>query len=173
MRYKTLQWLLWVCVAAHNLEEGLTAEAYFPKVEALLADHVPASLATLLPGLQEFYLALIGASLIPLIMTVVATTRGRTPVKKYLSPLLAVTLLLNVFIPHVPAAIALGGYAPGVATAVFVNLPFSIYFLQRSMHKRVIDRRGIARLAAIGILLLVVVVPLVWFLTTGDSVRAP
>lgn len=168
MRYKTLQWLLWVCVAAHNLEEGLTAEAYFPKVEALLADRVPASVVELMPTLQVFYIGLIAATLVPLIMTVMATTGGRTPVKKYLSPLLAVTLLLNVFIPHVPAAIALGGYAPGVATAVFVNLPFSIYFLQRSMHKRVIDRRGIANLAAIGILLLVLGVPLLWFLTTGD-----
>ena len=167
MRYKTLQWLLWICVAAHNLEEGLTAEAYFPRVEALLAGHVPASLVAL-PALHEFYVALIGATLIPLVMTIVATTDRRTPLKKYLSPLLAVTLLLNVFIPHVPAAIALGGYAPGVATAVLVNLPFSIYFLQRSMHKRVIDRRGIANLAGIGILLLVLVVPLLWFLTTGD-----
>ncbi len=168
MRYKSLQWLLWVCVAAHNLEEGLTAEAYFPKVEGLLADRVPVSLVALVPDLQEFYLALIGATLIPLIMTVMATTGQPTPVKKHLSPLLAVTLLLNVFIPHVPAAIALGGYAPGVATAVLVNLPFSIYFLRRAMQKRVIDRRGIVSLAAIGILLLVLVVPLLWFLTTGD-----
>jgi len=168
MRYKTLQWFLWVCVAAHNLEEGLTAEAYFPKVRALLAHRFPSSLVALVPGLQEFYIALIGATLIPLVMTVVGTTGRNVALKNYLSPLLAITLFLNVFIPHIPAAIALGGYAPGVVTAVGVNLPFSIYFLQRSMSEAVINRRGTITLAGIGVLLLVLVVPLLWLLTTRD-----
>src|SRR5215212_2562266 len=95
MRYKTLQWLLWICIAAHNLEEGLTAEAYFPKVRALLAHRFSSPLVALVPGLHLFYIALIGATLIPLMMTVVATTGRRTPLKRYISPLLAVTLLLN------------------------------------------------------------------------------
>jgi len=166
VRYKTLQWLLWICIAAHNLEEGLTAEAYFPKVRALLAHQFPSSLVAPVPGLQECYIALIGATLVPLVMTIVATTGKRKPLKNYLSPLLAVTLLLNVLVPHVPAAIALGGYAPGVGTAVLVNLPFSIYFLHRSSREGVIDGRGIGILAGIGILLLVLVVPLLLFLTS-------
>jgi hypothetical protein len=158
---------VWVCAAAHNLEEGLTAEAYLPEVKALLGGRTPASMAALVPGLQQFYIALIGATLIPLIMTAVATTGRPTPLKKYLSPLLAVTLLLNVFIPHVPAAIALGGYAPGVATAVLVNLPFSTFFLKRSMNEGVISRRGVVTLAGIGLLILGLVVPVVWLLTAN------
>ena len=122
----------------------------------------------MVPGPQEFYIALIGATLIPLIMTAVATTGSRTRLKKYLSPLLAVTLLLNVFIPHVPAAVALGGYSPGVITAVLVNLPFSICFLERSMHEGVVSRRGIVILMGIGLLILGLVIPLVWLLTTNQ-----
>ena len=166
MRYKTLQWLLWLCLAAHNLEEGLTAESYFPKVKTLLANRIPASLVALVPGVQEFYIALIGATVIPLLMTVVGTTGKPAPLRNYLSPLLAVILLLNVFVPHGPAAIALGGYAPGVVTAVFVNLPFTIYFLRRSLNEGVIDCRGLVIIAGIGILTLGIAVPLMWQLVT-------
>ena len=41
----------------------------------------------------------------------------------------ALILLANVMVPHVPAAIALGGYAPGVVTAVALNLPLSLWIL--------------------------------------------
>jgi hypothetical protein len=32
-------------------------------------------------------------------------------------------MLANVVVPHVPAAIVFHGYAPGVVTAVLINLP--------------------------------------------------
>lgn len=32
-------------------------------------------------------------------------------------------MLVNVFVPHVPASILFRGYTPGVVTAVLVNLP--------------------------------------------------
>ena len=38
-------------------------------------------------------------------------------------------LLLNVFFPHLIAALALKIYVPGVITALFINLPLSIYIL--------------------------------------------
>ena len=50
--------------------------------------------------------------------------------------LTASVLLANVFIPHVPAAIALGGYAPGVITAVAVNLPLGVWILGRKRASR-------------------------------------
>ncbi len=40
-------------------------------------------------------------------------------------------MLGNVFIPHVPAAILLGGYAPGIVTAVLLNFPIAGYVLSR------------------------------------------
>lgn len=33
---------------------------------------------------------------------------------------------------HVGAAVAFGGYVPGVVTAVLVNAPFSVYFFRRA-----------------------------------------
>ena len=45
------------------------------------------------------------------------------------------------------AAIVLGGYAPGVGTAVLLNLPISLYFRRRSLREGYVTRRA-ASLAA-------------------------
>jgi len=42
----------------------------------------------------------------------------------------AAILVVNVFIPHAPAAIAAGGYVPGVITAVLLNLPIGLACLR-------------------------------------------
>ena len=164
LSYKSLQWLVFLCVVLHNLEEGLAAKAYFPKVRDLLSERVPMAMAVV-PSLEQFYIALAGATLLPLVLTVIATKGKPTQLKSYLVAVIAAGLLVNVFIPHVPAAVVLGGYAPGVATAVLMNLPISIYFLRRSVGEGYIDRQGliIAGLIALGIL--VVGVPLLWWLT--------
>lgn len=39
---------------------------------------------------------------------------------------LAAVLLINILAPHLPAALAFGGYVPGVLTAVAVNLPIEL-----------------------------------------------
>jgi hypothetical protein len=167
LSYRGLQWLVVFCVALHNLEEGFAAEAYFPRVKDLLRQHVPATMLASIPGLEQFYIALAGATLVPVVLTVIATTGKPTPLKPYLVAVIAMGLLLNVFIPHVPAAVALGGYAPGVATAVLVNLPVSIYFGRRSLREGRVDRRGLVLTAAIALTILLLGVPLLWFLTSG------
>lgn len=161
--YRALQWLVFACVALHNLEEGLAAKAYFPKVRDFLSGHLPATTLAAVPDLETFYIALVGATLVPLVLTVRATTGRPTRLKPYLVVVIAMGLLLNVFIPHVPAAVALGGYAPGVATAVLLNLPFSIYFLRRSAREGHVDRGGLAVVVAVAFSILVVGVPLLWY----------
>ena len=167
LSYRFLQWLVLFCVAVHNLEEGLTAKAYFPKVKELLRERVPAIMLASMPSPEQFYIALAGATLLPLILTVIATTGKPTRLKSYLVAVIAMGLLLNVFIPHVPAAVALGGYAPGVVTAVFLNLPVSIYFLRRSLREGHVDRRGLLVTAVIALSILVLAVPLLWLLTSN------
>jgi hypothetical protein len=167
LSYRSLQWLVFLCVALHNLEEGLAAKAYFPKVKDLLRERVPATMLASVPSLGQFYIALAGATLLPLVLTVIATIGKPTRLKASLVAVIAMGLLLNVFIPHVPAAVALGGYAPGVATAVLVNLPFSIYFLRRSLREGYVDRRGVVVTGAIALTILVLGVPLLWLLTSN------
>ena len=157
LSYRSLQWLVIVFLALHNLEEALTAGAYFPKIDALLKSMgVPASLLASRPTLAQFYLALAGATIFPLIIVALATTGRPTRLKAYAVAVLQAMLLVNVFVPHVPAAFALGGYAPGVLTAVFVNLPFSIYFFRRSQRESQITWKGlvVAMLIALPLLIL-------------------
>jgi hypothetical protein len=61
-----------------------------------------------------------------------------------LAPLLLIqaTLLLNV-VWHVVAAIVLfDGYAPGLATALLLNLPFSVYLIRRAAREHWVSRRA-------------------------------
>jgi hypothetical protein len=51
---------------------------------------------------------------------------------------------VNVFVPHLPAAWVLGGYAPGVVTAVAIQLPFSVFFLRRSVRESAVSMPGVA-----------------------------
>jgi hypothetical protein len=85
LSYRHLQWLVFLSVALHNLEEGLGAQAYFPKVKDLLRARVPATVFSSVPGPEQFYMALAGATLLPLVLTVIATTGKSTRLKSYLN----------------------------------------------------------------------------------------
>ena len=49
---------------------------------------------------------------------------------------LAVAMVVNVVVPHVPAAVLTGGYVPGVVSAVLVNLPVAASYLRRARGAR-------------------------------------
>jgi Protein of unknown function with HXXEE motif len=45
-------------------------------------------------------------------------------------------MLVNVVVPHVPVAIVFRGYAPGVVTAVLINLPLMAWLAWRAVKER-------------------------------------
>jgi hypothetical protein len=56
-----------------------------------------------------------------------------------------IAMLVNVFLPHVPSAIMFQGYAPGVVTAVFVNLPVLALLTGLAIKDRyVVGRKAVA-----------------------------
>ena len=61
-------------------------------------------------------------------------------------------MLINVF-AHVIIAVMIGGYAPGVVTALAFNLPFSIYLLRRAIKRRWVSRRAMVLFGPIGLVL--------------------
>jgi len=63
-----------------------------------------------------------------------------------------------------PAALALGGYAPGLATAVLVNLPFSSYFFRRALRESRISRKGLVFTLAAALIILLFSIPLLYSL---------
>jgi hypothetical protein len=168
LSYTSLQWLVFAFLALHNLEEGLTMRAYLPRISVLFSEHAPASLVSALPTPAEFYAALVGATLIPLLLIAFATNGRPTQFKSYLVALVQALVCLNVFVPHVPAAFALGGYAPGLVTAVFINLPFSVYFFRRSLGESRVTRRGLLIMLFIALPLMLLSIRLLYAL--GASV---
>lgn len=121
--------LLAAASTLHNLEEAFAYPSLRPRISEWIARHAdlwwspdPARFAAVLAALTLAIWALLG------------WTASGTPTapKRAAVQVVAWVLLLNVALPHLPAAIALGGYAPGVVTAVAINLPVSIWVLRRN-----------------------------------------
>jgi uncharacterized protein with HXXEE motif len=133
-------WLLPLVLALHNLEEGTFFPRYVPRVLA----HLPAEVRTRVGpvGLREMGLALGLATVIPLGFSLWAAARPGSRTALWLVLAMWATLLLNVAW-HVTAALVLfGGYAPGVATAVAINLPVSVLVLRRARTEQWLSRRA-------------------------------
>jgi hypothetical protein len=113
--------------ALHNLEEALAAPAYFDRMADRLSIPWPNA------GIFQAGTALVTVA--GLVLTVIAVRRSRPA----LVTVLAWIMLVNVLVPHVPLAVFSGGYAPGVVTALVLNLPIDLLWLLRY---RTADRRG-------------------------------
>ena len=129
MTRRTASWLLFAAVLLHNGEEALTYAAARPGT-ALLLERV--GFAPEPPQPAMFQAALLVVTLG--VAAVLAWTAGARNDRAgwLVLKATAAVFLANVAVPHVPAAIALGGYAPGVATAVAINLPLTLWILLRS-----------------------------------------
>lgn len=119
-------WALVAAFALHNLEEALTMRRFLegggPGRWAGLGTEV-------LPG---FLVAVTLVTVVALALVVAATTGPRRGWTTSALRVLAAVMLVNVVVPHVPAAVAAGGYSPGVVTALAVNLPVAAAFLRRT-----------------------------------------
>ena len=143
LSYRTLQWLVAIFAVLHNLEEALTIPSYAPEVRQRLSQVLPSAVLAATEDLSWFYVALAVATMIPILVVLVATTvrpsRGATWAVAFVQSL----LLVNVFVPHIPAAVVLGGYAPGLATAVAImDLPYSGGFQKAQCARRRARSRG-------------------------------
>ena len=113
----------------HNLEEALTFSAYREAAEMLLRKLTSSELS--IPSHNSFLSALVVVSLIAALAMAWAMLQPSRRSAFVMVQGLAWIMLINVLVPHVPASILLGGYAPGVITAVFVNTPIAGFALVR------------------------------------------
>ena len=100
-----------VLLTLHNAEEALFVPAALPAVAARL----PPSLAGSLPSPGQMHAALAVATVVPWLAWLLGPARGDSRTGTRVLLLLQCIVLANVAW-HVAAAVALGGYAPGVAT---------------------------------------------------------
>jgi hypothetical protein len=140
---RRLLWIIPALVAVHNVEEGLTFGRYLPSVRVRLPALVrPFAAAASEP---QLLFALAAATLVPLAVAIWAHLRPTSRVALWSALLVQAVLLLNVAW-HLAAALLLRGYAPGLITAVALNLPFSVYLLRRATREQWLSRRFLVAL---------------------------
>jgi hypothetical protein len=120
-----------VLMTLHNAEEAL----FFPRMLPQVVARLPASLAGALPTAEQMHVALAVGTVVPWLVWLLGVRRRETRLGVRLLLLLQFLMLINVGW-HAAAAVVLGGYTPGLATALAFNLPFSIYLLRRAMRER-------------------------------------
>lgn len=108
-------WALFAAFVLHNLEEALTMEDFLAGVGAAFL-YVP------------FLVAVTLVTALGLVLAVLSTRREPVPWALAGMRILALVLVINVVVPHLPAAVAFG-YAPGVVTAVLLTLPLGVAYL--------------------------------------------
>jgi hypothetical protein len=141
-------WLFPLAISAHMLEEALWLPGWSQQAGAW---HVPVSQG-------EFWIASLILVVFVFGLTYGAVKGGPGGPAVYLLLCLALLMLLNIFHPHLGAAVFTGRYAPGLATALLVILPVMVYLLVRAVREGHIRGRRLAAAA-------VVVVPaaaLIW-----------
>ena len=131
MHGRRVLWLVPLLLALHNAEEAV----FFPRYLAVRARPAPCGLAGgrrpgyFRPGVartRDRHRRRLGGA-------VWAERRPGSATALWLLLLLQATVLLNV-LWHIAAAVVLfRGYAPGLVTALLLNLPFSLYLLARAV----------------------------------------
>jgi hypothetical protein len=128
----------------HDAEEALTLPRFLP----IVRQRLPAAVAPLAARVDADALrtALVVATVVPLAIVAWAYWRPHSRVARWTALAIQATVLLNVLSHIVAAAVLLRGYAPGLATAVLVNLPFSLVLLRRVARERWLPRRALLAL---------------------------
>jgi hypothetical protein len=153
---KTLLWLVPVVITIHNLEEAIFMPAFLQTRNS----SIPSFLRELLPPLTyaQFLAPLILVTAIPyLIAGLTKLDRDGSPGINLLLGV-QVVMLINV-LAHTAMAVVMWGYAPGLITALLINLPFSLYLLHRATREQWVSRRVLVLLLPIGVLIHVVGLP--------------
>ncbi len=132
--FERLQWALPIAVTLHNLEEAI----WLPSA-AKHFDMLPRKMS---PG--RFRIGVGVLTLAAYLITWFSVFDGRESAWTYMFVAYTFVMFLNVFVPHLPAAILLKSYAPGVVTAVFVNLPLTTVLLAAIWKYRIVHSLGVA-----------------------------
>lgn len=121
-------WLFTLGVLLHNTEEAL----FLPRWSADAGKwHAPV-------GAREFRFAVLVLSVALVAVTAAAAVSRAGSVSAYLMAGYVLAMVLNVFLPHALATVAMRRYMPGTATALMFNLPLGVLYLrQAQMEQRI------------------------------------
>lgn len=162
-QFAMLRWLLIPMVALHNWEEWLTFPSFL-RTNVLMAERV--GMPFDVPTWPVLQMAIVLVTLTSVFTIAVASTGKPSRVKHILLCWIASIYLANVLIPHIPAAIFVGGYAPGLFTALFINLPICLLLLRRSVQENHLTNRQVNLTVVAGVVSLPILLVTFFLLAT-------
>jgi hypothetical protein len=151
MTRQTVLWLIPSFIALHNVEEAMTFPRYLPAARALAPESFRAFLDHV--TYPEVLFALTVVTLVPLAAVAWANARPTSQLALWLVVTIQVVMLINALWHLAAAAFLFYGYAPGVITALAVNLPFSAYLLRRAVAERWVSRSALASTLPVAVVL--------------------
>jgi hypothetical protein len=125
--FRGVQWLFPFAVAIHNTEEGLWMPSWWLRHPHEIPWHIPAA---------AFRIALAILTAAAFLVTWLSRRQGRNSVWTYLFVGYVVVMWLNVFLPHIPAALWFHAYVPGVVSACLVVFPVTSALLILAFRER-------------------------------------
>lgn len=151
MKEQKVLWLIPAFLAVHNVEEFFVINNALPGP----VTDLPAFLQRLIPVMTrgEFAAALILVTLIPLAAILFGRATSRWTPALLLLMQVQVAVFLNIFY-HVFAAFLLGGFSPGLVTAVLINFPFSLLLFRMALKRDWIPLRVFALMFPLGLLII-------------------
>jgi hypothetical protein len=157
MEKKTIYYWIFLVIAwnIHNLEEALTMSEWLGVNAARLPHTQFIPFTTLQQGLP---IALIFATVLLLIIPIFAIYR------KWDNRILGTVMgmcLINA-IGHILTSIVFLGYSPGVITALLINLPLSVFIINRLFKYNLLKNFTWLHIFAFGAIILIISIALVW-----------
>jgi hypothetical protein len=134
-------------VAAHNFEEWLTFPSFRPGGGAAL-ERLGLSLQAEPWAVTQ--LALVMVTAIPALIVIFAAFGRQSRTKDFLVCVVAGIFFANVFLPHIPSAIAAQGYTPGLITATLINLPLCLALWRSAVAEGILSLRQVVGAGVLG-----------------------
>jgi len=111
--FRALEWLFPILVTLHNSEEAIWLPGWWKRTGLRRVPVAP----------RVFRFAAVVLTFLAYAITWLSVRAGQQSLWTYLVFGCIAATLVNVLVPHLAATIATRSYVPGVATAVFLNLP--------------------------------------------------
>lgn len=126
IQFRTLQWGFPMAVALHNGEEA-------PTLPGCVSTH--STQLILRPGAVRIWVGLLVLTVAAIVVAFGSVRTGKESVWSYLLFGYAAAMLVNVFVPHVPAMMITRAYVPGGLSAVLINLPLMGLLMRQALQE--------------------------------------
>ena len=162
MTFTQLLWLVPILFAIHNFEEAPFMASWIQKLPNSPIKPVTSpqfTIAVTLLTILGFVITFLGAN----------STPGSVGFLLILE--IQAIMLVNAVVPHITATIRFRMYSPGVITAVFLNIPFSITLFYRATNEGFLTTNQLILLFVIAPFAMIALAGL--SLKLGETILAP